>query len=61
MVWDGAQQFGFLTDPVGGAETGSLQATRAGHSWSRGLNGLSSPRDRPHAILVRGDDDVFEK
>lgn len=34
MVWDGAQEFGFLTDSVGDAETGSLQAMCAGNSWN---------------------------
>lgn len=48
---DGAQQFGFLTDPVGSAETGSLQAARAGHSWRGGLNDLSSPCDRREMVM----------
>jgi len=61
VVWDGAQEFGFLIDLVGDVETGSLQATRAGRSWRGGVNDLSSPSDRHHAVLVGGDDGIFEK
>lgn len=61
MVWDGAQEFGFLTDSVGSAETGSLQATCAGYSrvGGRSVNNLSFPSDTHHAVLVGGDYDVF--
>lgn len=60
MVWDGAQESGFLTDSVGDAETGSLRATCAGHSRGGGsVNNLSFPSDTHHAVLVGGDYDVF--
>lgn len=47
MAWDGAQEFGFLTDPVGDADRGGAHAACTGKSLREGMNGGGH-----HAVLV---------
>lgn len=53
MAWDGAQEFGFLTDPVGDADRGGAHAACTGKSLREGMNDLSSHGGGHHAVLVR--------